>query len=140
MNRPDHRNDGTGVADRGWTNGYIQPEPPQQRGKKGCGGFLHYTGGSTTPNRAGHTVVVYERSDEPGGLLTYGIPNFKLDKQVVFRRVEQMEAEGVEFRCGAEVGVNVPVAELKYYDAVLIAIGSTKPRTFEGMNVPGWNL
>lgn len=131
------------IADRGWTNGYIQPEPPQQRtGKKIAvvGSGPSGLAAAQQLNRAGHTVVVYERSDEPGGLLTYGIPNFKLDKQVVFRRVEQMEAEGVEFRCGAEVGVNVPVAELKYYDAVLIAIGSTKPRTFEGMNVPGWNL
>lgn len=91
-------------------------------------------------NRAGHTVTVYERADEPGGLLTYGIPAFKLEKHHVFQRVEQMKAEGVEFRCNAEVGVNVPTSELEQYDAVLIAIGSTKPRTFEGMNVPGSDL
>jgi glutamate synthase (NADPH/NADH) small chain len=91
-------------------------------------------------NRAGHHVVVYERADEPGGLLTYGIPNFKLDKQIVFRRVEQLKAEGVEFICNAEVGKDVPTSKLDQYDAVLIAIGSTKSRTFAGMNVPGSDL
>ena len=131
------------IAEQGWARGYVQPEPPQQRtGKKVAvvGSGPSGLAAAQQLNRAGHNVVVYERSDEPGGLLTYGIPNFKLDKQVVFRRIEQMKAEGVEFRCNAEVGVNVPAAELKDYDAVLIAIGSTKPRTFEGMNVPGWDL
>ena len=131
------------IADHGWEHGYIQPEPPQKRtGKKVAvvGSGPSGLAAAQQLNRAGHNVVVYERSDEPGGLLTYGIPNFKLDKQVVFRRIDQMKAEGVEFRCSAEVGVNVPVAELKEYAAVLIAIGSTKPRTFESLNVPGWDL
>jgi glutamate synthase (NADPH/NADH) small chain len=92
---------------------------------------------STAP---GHTVVVYERADEPGGLLLYGIPNFKLDKEVVRRRVKQMTDEGVEFRCNAWVGKNVPASELDSYDAVLIAVGSTKARTFEGTGTPGADL
>ena len=60
-------------------------------------------------NRAGHSVTVFERADRPGGLLMYGIPDFKLEKWRVWRRIRQMEAEGVEFRCNANVGVNVPI-------------------------------
>ena len=131
------------IADQGWARGYAQPEPPGERtGKKIAviGAGPSGMAAAQQLNRAGHHVVVYERADEPGGLLTYGIPNFKLDKDVVFRRINQMKAEGVEFRCNAEIGKNVPVQVLKDYDAVLIAIGSTKPRTFDGMNVPGWDL
>ena len=131
------------IADRGWENGFIQPEPPLERTGKSVaiiGSGPSGLAAAQQLNRAGHQVVVYERSDAPGGLLTYGIPNFKLDKNLVFRRIRQLEDEGVEFRCNAEVGVNVPLEELKQYDAVLIAVGSTKPRTFEGMNVPGWDL
>ena len=131
------------IGDRGWANGWITPQPPAKRSGKRVAVVGSGPAGLAAAqqlNRAGHTVVVYERADEPGGLLLYGIPNFKLDKGVVRRRVEQIRAEGVTFKCGAEVGVNVPVAELAAYDAVLLAVGSTKPRTFEGMGVPGWDL
>ncbi|HOH29104.1 MAG TPA: glutamate synthase subunit beta [Candidatus Hydrogenedentes bacterium] len=131
------------IADQGWSKGYIEPQPPARRtGKRVAvvGSGPSGLAAAQQLNRAGHEVVVYERSDRPGGLLTYGIPNFKLDKRIVARRVKQLEDEGVVFRCGSEVGKNVPVAELEGYDAVLIAIGSTRPRTFESMNVPGWNL
>ena len=131
------------IADQGWINGYIESQPPRSRtGKRVAvvGSGPSGLAAAQQLNRAGHEVVVYERSDLPGGLLTYGIPNFKLDKRIVARRIKQLEDEGVAFRCGAEVGRNVPVAELEGYDAVLIAIGSTRPRTFESMQVPGWNL
>jgi len=131
------------IADRGWADGRIVPEPPEQRTGKRVAVIGSGPAGLAAAqqlNRAGHTVVVYERADEPGGLLLYGIPNFKLDKGVVRRRVAQLREEGVEFRCNSEIGRNVPASELDQYDAVLIAVGSTKPRTFEGMNVPGWNL
>src|SRR6185436_6123351 len=74
--------------------------------------------------RAGHSVTVFEKADRVGGLLRYGIPNFKLEKHVVDRRVQQLAAEGVEFVTNAHVGVNVPVERLrKEYDAVLLAGG-----------------
>ncbi|HWK59742.1 MAG TPA: glutamate synthase subunit beta [Parapedobacter sp.] len=84
--------------------------------------------------KVGHEVTVYERDDKPGGLLRYGIPDFKLDKWVIDRRIKLMEEEGVLFRCNAEVGNNVPTAELQAYDAVVLAGGSTIPRN---LNIPG---
>ena len=131
------------IGDRGWKEGWIKPQPPKTRtGKKVAvvGSGPAGLAAAQQLNRAGHHVVVYERDDEPGGLLLYGIPAFKLDKKVVRRRVEQIRQEGVEFRCNAEVGVNVPIEELDHYDATLITIGSTKARTFDGMNVPGADL
>jgi len=80
-------------------------------------------------------VTVYERADEPGGLLLYGIPDFKLNKEVVRRRLQQMEQEGVTFKCGAEVGKDIDANDLaKEFDAVLITTGSTKPRD---LPIPG---
>ena len=131
------------IAERGWEGGWITPQPPAVRtGKRVAvvGAGPAGLAAAQQLNRAGHTVVVYERADEPGGLLLYGIPNFKLDKSVVRRRVEQMRAEGVEFRCGVEVGRDVPVKELAGYDAVLLALGSTQPRLFREADVPGSGL
>ncbi len=88
-------------------------------------------------NKAGHDVVVYERDDKIGGLLRYGIPDFKLDKSVINRRVEIMEQSGVVFKTNAEVGNNVPVHELDQFDAVVLAGGSTIPRN---LNIPGREL
>ena len=129
------------IADRAWKEGWVAPQIPEFRtGKKvavigsgPCG-----LAAAQQLNRAGHSVVVYERADEPGGLLLYGIPNFKLDKEVVRRRVKQITDEGVEFRCGVAVGKDLPTSELDQYDAVLIAIGSTTPRTLAG--TPGAEL
>lgn len=87
--------------------------------------------------KAGHGVTVFERDDKPGGLLRYGIPDFKLDKWVIDRRIELMKQEGVVFRCNAEVGVNVPADELKAFDAIVLAGGSTIPRN---LNIPGREL
>ncbi|MEJ8820251.1 glutamate synthase subunit beta [Lacibacter sp. H407] len=89
-------------------------------------------------NYAGHTVTVFERDDQPGGLLRYGIPDFKLEKWVIDRRVKLMEEEGVTFKCNANVGVNVSVNDLlREYHAIVLAGGSTVPRD---LNVPGREL
>ena len=79
--------------------------------------------------RAGHDVTVYEKADRIGGLMRYGIPNFKLEKHLIDRRLAQMEAEGVKFVTNAHVGVNVDVAQLrKDFDAIVLAGGSEAPR------------
>ncbi|CAN5737741.1 glutamate synthase subunit beta [soil metagenome] len=89
-------------------------------------------------NYAGHTVTVYERDDAPGGLLRYGIPDFKLEKWVIDRRIALMEEEGVVFKCNANVGVNVSVNDLlREYSAIVLAGGSTAPRD---LPIPGRNL
>lgn len=89
-------------------------------------------------NYAGHSVTVFERDDKPGGLLRYGIPDFKLEKWVVDRRIKLMEEEGVAFKCNANVGVNVNVNDLlREYHAIILAGGSTVPRD---LNVPGREL
>jgi glutamate synthase (NADPH/NADH) small chain len=87
--------------------------------------------------RAGHDVVVYERADRIGGLLRYGIPEFKMEKRHLDRRVEQMQAEGTEFRVNANVGDNVPVRELDEYDAVVLAGGAT---AWRDLPIPGREL
>ncbi|MBS1501223.1 MAG: glutamate synthase subunit beta [Bacteroidetes bacterium] len=88
--------------------------------------------------KAGHAVTVYERDDKPGGLLRYGIPDFKLEKWVVERRVQIMEEDGVVFKCNVEVGKDIPADELtKNFDAVILAGGSTIPRN---LNIPGREL
>ena len=129
------------IADRGFQEGWIVPEPPRERtGKKmavvgsGPAGLAC----AQQLNRAGHWVTVFERDDYIGGLLTLGIPDFKLDKTVVARRVNLMAEEGVEFKTGANVGVNVPVDELRErFDAICLAGGATKARD---LNIPGREL
>jgi glutamate synthase (NADPH/NADH) small chain len=129
------------IADHGIDEGWIKPEPPSTRtGKKiavvgsGPAGLA----AAQQLNRAGHTVTVYERDDEPGGLLFYGIPDFKLNKDVVRRRIRQMEEEGVNFTCNCFVGKDVTGPELEAeFDAVLITTGSTQPRD---LPIPGREL
>jgi glutamate synthase (NADPH/NADH) small chain len=131
------------IADRGWDEGWIKPEPPQVRtGKKvavigsGPAGLC----AAAQLNRAGHLVTVFERSDRIGGLLMYGIPNMKLDKQLVQRRVDQMAEEGVSFLTNTEVGVDYPAANLlREFDAVIVCTGATKPRDLpvEGRHLKG---
>ena len=128
------------IGDRAWAEGWTKATPPTVRTGKRVAVVGSGPAGMAAAqqlNRAGHSVIVYERSDEPGGLLTYGIPAFKLEKEIVFRRVQQLRDEGVEFRCNAEVGKNVPTSELDQYDAVLIATGSTVPRP---LPIPGADL
>jgi glutamate synthase (NADPH/NADH) small chain len=89
-------------------------------------------------NRAGHTVTLFEKSDRIGGLLRYGIPDFKLEKWVIDRRLEQLRAEGVSFQTGVDVGVDLAVSELrKGFDAILLCIGAEAPRD---LDVPGREL
>jgi glutamate synthase (NADPH/NADH) small chain len=129
------------IADRAFDEGWIVPEPPSVRtGKKVAvvGSGPAGLAAAQQLNRAGHFVTVFERADRPGGLLMYGIPDFKLEKSRVWRRIDQMRAEGVEFRTSANVGLNVPVDMLRdTYDALLLTGGATQARD---LTIPGRNL
>lgn len=129
------------IVDRGWTEGWIQPEPPKFRsGKKVAvvGSGPAGLAAAQQLNRAGHWVTVYEKADRLGGLLRYGIPEFKMEKRVLDRRLEQMEAEGVKFVTDAHVGRTVPVEDLqREFDAILLAGGAEAGRD---LNVPGREL
>ena len=129
------------IADRGWQEGWIKPEIPTSRTGKSVAVVGSGPAGLAAAqqlNRAGHTVTVYEKNEVPGGLLVLGIPDFKMEKELVARRVEQMQAEGIEFRCGVNVGVSVEGPELlAEYDAVLLCIGSEHPRD---LPIPGRDL
>ena len=135
------------IIDKGWEEGWIVPEPPAKRtGKKVAviGSGPAGLSAAAQLNKAGHWVTVYERSDRPGGLLMYGIPNMKLDKEkVVLRRLNILEQEGVKFVCNTEIGKDLPAADLlKEFDAVIICTGATKPRdlSIEGRELKGINF
>jgi glutamate synthase (NADPH) small chain len=124
------------IIDKGWDEGWIVPEPPTKRtGKKvavvgsGPAGLC----AAAQLNKAGHWVTVLERADRPGGLLMYGIPNMKLEKEkVVMRRLQVLEAEGVQFKCNIDVGKDITAeALLKDFDAVVLCTGATKPRDLQ---------
>ena len=123
------------IADRAWAENWITPCPPQQRTGKRIAVVGSGPAGLAAAdqlNHAGHCVTVFERADRIGGLLMYGIPNMKLDKRVVERRVELMAAEGVDFRTGVDVGRTMPAGELiDSHDAVLLATGATRPRDLD---------
>jgi glutamate synthase (NADPH/NADH) small chain len=129
------------IVERAWEEGWIHPEPPTfNSGKRVAvvGSGPAGLAAAQQLRRAGHGVTVYEKNDRIGGLLRYGIPNFKLEKHVVDRRLEQMRAEGVEFVTSAHVGVNVPVETLvDQYDAVLLTGGAERPRD---LPIPGREL
>ena len=120
------------IIENAWARGLMSPSPPEVRtGKRVAvvGSGPAGLAAAEQLNRRGHAVTVYERDDRPGGLLMYGIPNMKLDKAVVLRRIEKMKAEGIEFLCGTEVGKDVTGEELKAgYDAVVLCCGARKPR------------
>jgi glutamate synthase (NADPH/NADH) small chain len=126
------------IIDRAFEAGWVKAEPPLSRtGKKvavvgsGAAGLA----AAQQLNRAGHWVTVFERADRIGGLLRYGIPEFKLEKRVLDRRLELLGKEGIRFRASANVGVSVPVEELRRdFDAILLAGGATLPRD---LMVPG---
>jgi glutamate synthase (NADPH/NADH) small chain len=129
------------IVDRGFEMGWIRPEPPARRtGKRVAvvGSGPAGLAAAAQLNRAGHQVTVFERADRIGGLLMYGIPNMKLDKGVVQRRVDLMAAEGVEFVTGREIGKDYPAAQLRSeFDAVVLCGGATNPRD---LKIPGREL
>jgi glutamate synthase (NADPH/NADH) small chain len=129
------------IVERGFLEGWIRPEPPKIRtGKKVAivGSGPAGLAAAQQLCRAGHTVSVYEKNDRIGGLLRYGIPEFKLEKHIIDRRLEQMSAEGVKFVTNAEVGKNVAVENLRReFDAIVLAGGSEHPRD---LPVPGREL
>ena len=133
------------ISERAFAEGWVLPQPPEQKtGKKiaiigsGPAGLA----AAQQLARAGHDVHVFEKNARPGGLLTYGIPDFKMEKHLVARRVKQMEAEGVTFHCNTAVGQDVPAKTIEAkHDAVLIATGSEHPFDFfvksEGRKLDG---
>ncbi|HTF40307.1 MAG TPA: glutamate synthase subunit beta, partial [Propionibacteriaceae bacterium] len=129
------------IIDKGWDERRVTPQPPEWlTGKRVAfvGSGPAGLAAAQQLTRAGHTVVVYERSDAPGGLMRYGIPEFKMEKSVLDRRIRQMHDEGTNFRCGVEVGVKITGRELKErYDAIVLAVGSTIGRE---LPVPGREL
>ena len=120
------------IIDRGFENGWVAPEPPMVRTEKKVAVVGSGPAGlacAAQLNKAGHFVTVFERDDRIGGLLMYGIPSMKLDKNVVQRRIDLLTAEGIEFRAGVDVGKDLNADELQSgYDAVVLACGATKPR------------
>jgi len=129
------------IIDRAYEEGWITPRPPAVRTWKKVAVIGSGPAGLAAAdqlNRAGHTVTVFEKSDRVGGLLRYGIPEFKMEKRVLDRRLELMEAEGVVFRSGVNVGTDVPVDRLRAdFDAILLAAGAGWPRD---LPVPGREL
>jgi glutamate synthase (NADPH) small chain len=129
------------IVDRGWEEGWIVPEPPTRHTGKTIAVVGSGPAGLACAQqlaRAGHEVHVYEKSAKPGGLLRYGIPDFKMEKHHVERRIAQMEAEGIVFHCGITVGAGLGASKLlAEHDAVVLAGGAEKPRD---LPIPGREL
>ncbi|NCY17645.1 MAG: glutamate synthase subunit beta, partial [Actinobacteria bacterium] len=129
------------IVDRAWSEGWITPQVAAERTGRRVAVVGSGPAGLAAAQqlaRAGHDVVVFEKADAPGGLLRYGIPEFKMEKRHLDQRLAQMEAEGVEFRCGVDVGVDVTGDELRAeFDAVLLAGGAT---AWRDLPIPGREL
>ena len=129
------------IADRAWEEGWVVAQPPRERTGRSVavvGSGPSGLAAAQQLNRSGHSVTLYERDETGGGLLRFGVPDFKIEKTVVERRLRQLADEGVEFRYGVEVGVDVEAAELlESFDAVVLATGSRVPRD---LPVPGREL
>ena len=131
------------IVDRGWDEGWIVPQPPAHKTGKTVAIVGSGPAGMAAAQqlaRAGHAVTLFEKNDRIGGLLRYGIPDFKMEKHLIDRRMAQMGAEGVEFRTGVEVGVDVDLADLlAKYDAVALTGGAEWPRDLpvQNRNVEG---
>ncbi len=131
------------IVDRAWEEGWVVPQPPESRTGKSVAIVGSGPAGMAAAQqlaRAGHDVHVYEKNARPGGLMVYGIPDFKMEKVAIERRVKQMEAEGVTFHCGVAVGRDISAKALEAkHDAVLVAIGSEQPFDFFA-KAPGRDL
>jgi glutamate synthase (NADPH) small chain len=129
------------LIDKGWEEGWVLPQPPSNRTGKRVAVVGSGPAGMACAQqlaRAGHHVVLIEKNNRIGGLLRYGIPDFKMEKHLIDRRIEQMTAEGVEFRVNQHVGVNVPALDLvNEFDAIALTVGSEEPRD---LSVPGREL
>src|SRR5258708_7854555 len=129
------------IIEKAFDGGYALPRKPSVRTNKKIaiiGSGPAGLAAAAQLNYAGHTVVVYEKSDEVGGLLRYGIPDFKLDKEILERRINLMVQEGVKFQVNSNVGVNISSEQLRdEFDAILLTGGSTVPRD---LSIPGRNL
>jgi glutamate synthase (NADPH/NADH) small chain len=129
------------IVERAWQEGWIQPEPPETRSGKRVAVVGSGPSGMAAAqqlNRAGHLVTLFEKNDRLGGLMRYGIPDFKMEKHVLDRRLEQMMAEGVRFEPNAHIGRNLPAQDLrKEFDAILLCGGAEAPRD---LKVPGREL
>jgi len=129
------------IVDKGWQESWIAPQVPTRRTGKTVAVVGSGPAGLAAAQqlaRAGHSVTVFEKSDRPGGLLRYGIPDFKMEKHLINRRMVQMEAEGVSFRTSTEVGVHISVDSLKAnFDAIVLAGGAEDPRR---LDIPGAEL
>jgi glutamate synthase (NADPH/NADH) small chain len=134
------------IIDYAWDHGWVTPLRPSVKTSKRVAVVGSGPAGMAAAQqltRAGHDVVVYERDDRPGGLIRYGIPDFKMDKALLDRRVEQMEEEGTVFECEVDVGVDLSVEDLREaYDAVVLAVGALWQRDLEitGRHLDGVHL
>lgn len=130
------------IAEKGFEEGWIKPEPPQMETGKHVAVVGSGPAGLAAAQqlrRAGHSVTVFERDEKLGGLLRYGIPDFKMEKHVIDRRIEQMEAEGISFKTGIHVGKNYEAKQLEEFNAVVLCGGATqrRPLPIEGADAKG---
>ena len=129
------------IAERGWAEGWIVPQPPEDRSGKTVAVVGSGPAGMAVAaelNERGHQVTVFERDESVGGLMRYGVPDAKLEKWIIDRRVDLMAAEGVEFVTGVDVGTDMTTDQLRaQHDAVVVAIGS---RVHRDLEAPGREL
>ena len=126
------------IVERAFKEGWIKPQPPKSRTDKTIAVIGSGPAGLAAAqqlNRAGHVVTVFERDDEVGGLLRYGIPNFKMEKGIIDRRIAILEAEGIIFKTNINVGVNYDVKDLKSFDSIVLCGGSTEKRSLPTLGI-----
>ena len=129
------------IVEQAFKEGWIKPQPPKTRTGKTIAVIGSGPAGLAAAqqlNRAGHLVTVFERDDEVGGLLRYGIPNFKMEKEIIDRRITILKAEGIEFITNINVGVNYPVKELKSFNAIVLCGGASEKRSLPTLHEQAW--